>query len=50
MPDGSIVKAFRDQKVAAQKDTVAYSVTVSPVEGINFILNNIFLVPAQINL
>lgn len=50
MPDGSVVKAFRDQKVEAVRDVVTYSVTVSPVSGINFILNNIFLVPAQINL
>ena len=50
LPDGSVLKAYRGLKVEAAKDTVRLSVTVSPVEGINFILNTIFLVPAQINL
>ena len=50
LADGSILKAYRNLKVSAVNDTVTLSVTVSPVEGINFILNNVFLVPATISL
>lgn len=48
-PDGSRELAYRQLEVSASLDTVNVSVVVSPVSGINFILNNIFLVPAQIS-
>lgn len=48
-PDGSRDLAFRNLTVSASLDTVSVSVVVSPVEGINFILNSIYLVPAQIS-
>lgn len=47
--DGSRLLAFRELEVSADRDTVTLSVVVSPVSGINFILNNLFLVPAQIS-
>lgn len=47
--DGSRDLAYRELEVSAANDTVTLSVVVSPVSGINFILNNIFLVPAQIS-
>ena len=46
--DGSRELAYRNLEVSASFDTVTLSVVVSPVSGINFILNNIYLVPAQI--
>jgi hypothetical protein len=49
LPDGSRLLAFRELEVSADRDTVTLSVVVSPVSGINFILNNLFLVPAQIS-
>jgi hypothetical protein len=48
-PDGSRELAYRELEVSASLDIVNLSVVVSPVNGINFILNNIFLVPAQIS-
>jgi len=50
MPDGSRLRAYRNLTVSATGGTVTVSVTCSPVEGINWILNNIYLVPAQINV
>lgn len=47
--DGSRELAYRNLEVTASLDTVTLSVVVSPVSGINFILNNIYLVPAQIS-
>lgn len=50
LADGSTLRAYRNLKVSATRDTVYISATVSPVEGINYELTTLFLVPAQINL
>lgn len=50
LPDGTVLRAYRNLKVTATRDTVYISATVSPVEGINYELTTLFLVPAQINL
>lgn len=49
LSDGTRLLAYRELSVSADGDTVIISVVVSPVSGINFTLNNIFLVPAQIS-
>lgn len=50
LADGTRLNAWRNLTVTGTVDTVTTSVTVSPVAGINFTLNNITIVPAQINL
>lgn len=47
--DGSTLKAFREMHAELERDVLSFAVTVSPVEGINYILNSIYLVPAQIS-
>lgn len=46
--NGVRIPAYRNLEVSGTLDQVTVNVMVSPVEGINFILNNLFLVPAQI--
>jgi hypothetical protein len=46
---GTRIPAYRNLEVSAYLDQCTVSVVVSPVSGINFMLNNIFLVPAQIS-
>ena len=52
--DGSFLPPFRDIIVTIGQypdpsDVARVSVTVTPVSGINFILNTIFAVPAQLS-
>jgi hypothetical protein len=52
LTDGTRLNAWRNLVVATvpgKPDTVAISVTVSPVSGINFTLNTVTLVPAQLS-
>lgn len=49
LPDGSTLLAFRKLSVSGTRDSVSVSVTISPVSGINFILNSIYLIPAVIS-
>jgi hypothetical protein len=44
--NGATTRAYRKLVVSGTKDQVAVSAEVSPVEGINFMLNSLFLVPA----
>ena len=50
LADGTRVNAWQNLSVTGSVDTVTTTVTCSPVSGINFTLNNIIIVPAQINL
>ena len=53
LEDGTRLNAYRDLKVYTVRgfaDVVALDVTCSPVSGINFTLNTITLVPAQISV
>lgn len=49
LPDGTRVLAFRNLSIQTDGDKVYTSVVMSPTPGINFILNDMFLVPAQIS-
>ena len=46
--DGTSVKAYRNLTVSLQGDQAQLQVTISPVSGINYILQSLFLVPARI--
>jgi hypothetical protein len=48
--DGRLVKGYRNITVGLDRDQLAVGVTVSPVPGINFVLNTIVLIPARISL
>lgn len=48
LPDGTQLRAYRNIAVSLLGDQVSVSATISPVPGINFILNTLFLVPASI--
>lgn len=53
LPDGQRLNAYRNLNVytlPGMPDAVAIDVTVSPVSGINFTLNTLTLVPAQISV
>jgi hypothetical protein len=47
--DGTRLKAYRNVSVTLSGDTCNVSATISPVDGVNFILNTLFLVPATIS-
>lgn len=46
--DGTVTRAYRNLTVSATDGAVYLDVEVSPVEGINFTLNSLYLVPATI--
>ncbi len=48
--NGVTIKAYRDITVQLSGDKLYVNVTISPTPGINFVLNTIVLVPAQISL
>jgi hypothetical protein len=48
--NGVVVPGFRNITADLSGDVLSVSGTVSPVEGINFILQTIYIVPAQISL
>lgn len=48
--DGVTTRAYRDLAVGGTRDQVSVSATISPVEGINFMLNSLFLVPATFSV
>lgn len=48
--NGVVIKAYRDITVQLSGDKLYVNVTISPTPGINFVLNTIVLVPAQISL
>jgi len=47
--NGAVVPGFRDITASLSGDVLTVTGTVSPVEGINFILQTIYIVPAQIS-
>lgn len=47
--NGVVVPGFRSISATLQGDVLTVTGTVSPVEGINFILQTIYIVPAQIS-
>jgi len=47
--DGSTLLAYRGLEVTIDKDICYLNVTISPVSGINFMLNTLFLVPATLS-
>lgn len=49
LEDGTVLKAYRDLDVHLSNDVQTLDATISPVEGINFQLNTLFLVPAIIS-
>lgn len=48
--NGVVIPAYRDIVVDLNGDQLIVSVTISPTPGINYVLNTIVLVPAQISL
>jgi len=48
--NGVTIKAYRAITVSLNGDQLSVGVTISPTPGINFVLNTIVLVPAQISL
>ena len=48
--NGVTIPGFRNAKLTLAGDVLSVSCVVSPVEGINFILETIYLVPAQISV
>ncbi len=48
--NGVTIRAYRDITVQLSGDKLYVSVTISPTPGINFVLNTITLVPAQISV
>jgi len=48
--NGVVIKAYRNITVNLSGDVLSVGVTISPTPGINFVLNTIVLVPAQISL
>ena len=48
--NGVVIKAYRNITVSLNGDQLSVGVTISPTPGINFVLNTIILVPAQISL
>lgn len=49
LADGSTLKAYRELAVTLTKDQARLSAIISPVAGINFTLNTLFVVPAVIS-
>lgn len=47
--NGTVISGFRDISASLVGDTVQVEGTVSPTPGINYILQTIFIVPAQIS-
>lgn len=48
LADGTTLRAYRELQVVLDGDIARLSVIISPVSGINFQLNTLFLVPATI--
>ncbi len=48
--NGQTIDGYRNAKLTLTNDVLSYSAIISPVEGINFELQTIYVVPAQIQL